>query len=243
VLEQTIEANSLRLALDEKPRSPVFLVGQIDGKSLSLHGENGHLVFQSKEGLISKLGEKFHLKKLEGYYNGIKTEEREEALEEKTSDDGETRDADKDIMASSERGSEEDGIYEWDDNARILGGETYEDGSSEGTEYTDDQVMADVSTSFEWNARGPSETTDNKGEGYERKTRERFESTTEEDCRARENNRDAGSSDSNFSRDAGMSDSKSDGRYSTEGEDTCKTDTETSSREKSRFFYWRKDEE
>ena len=89
VLEETIEANSLRLALDEKPRSPVFLVGQIDGKSVSLHGENGHLVFQSKEGLVSKLGEKFSSINIEGQYNGRKTEERKETFKEKASDDGE----------------------------------------------------------------------------------------------------------------------------------------------------------
>ena len=243
VLEESIEANSLRLALDQKPRSPVFLIGQIDGKSVSLHGENGHLIFQSKEGLVSKLGDDFNLKNLEGYYNGNKTEERKEAFETKTSDDGEARDTDQDTLASSERRPEEDGIYEWDDNVGILGGETHENGSGESFEHSDNQIVADVATSFEWNARGPSETTDNKGEGYERETRERCESFAEEDCRARENDRDAGSTDSNFSRDAGMSDSTSDGRYSTEGEDNCKEDTETSSRERSRFFYWRKDEE
>lgn len=243
VLEKTIEANSLRLALDEKPRSPVFLVGQIDGKSVSLHGENGHLVFQSKEGLISKLGEKFNLKNLEGHYNGNKTEEREETLEEKTPDDGEACNTDQDSLASSERGSEEDSIYEWNDNARILGGENYENGSGKSFEYTTDTTVADVSASFERNAGGTFETTDNKGEGYERETRERCESFAEEDSRAREYDRDAESIDCDFSRDAGMSDSKSDGKYSTEGEDSCKKDTETSSREKSRFFYWRKDEE
>jgi transposase InsO family protein/transposase-like protein len=243
VLETTIEANSLRLALDEKPRSPVFLVGQIDGKSVSLHGENGHLIFQSKEGLVSKLGEKFNFKNLEGHYNGNKTEERKETFEEKTPDDGEASDTDQDLMASSERGSEEDGLYEWNDNVRILGGEIDENRSCEGPEHPDNQIMADVPTSFEWNAGGPSETTDNKDEGYERETRERCESFAEENCRAGENSRDAESSDCDFSRDAGMSDSKSDGKYSTEGEDNCKTDTETSSSEKWRYFYWRKDEE
>jgi transposase InsO family protein/transposase-like protein len=243
VLEETIEQNSLRLALDQRPKSPVFLVGQIDGKSVSLHGENGHLIFQSKEGLVSKLGEKFNLNNFEGHYNGNKTEERKEALKEKTSDDGKACDADQNSLASGERRSEEDGIYEWNDNARILGGETHENRSSEGIEHSTNQIVANVSTSFERNVGRSSETTDNKGEGYERETRERCESFTEENSRAGENDRDAGSFDRDFSRDAGMSDSKSDGKYSTEGEDNCKADTETSSREKSGFFYWRKDEE
>ena len=243
VLEETIEANSLRLALDEKPRSPVFLVGQIDGKSVSLHGENGHLIFQSKEGLVSKLGEKFSFKKSEGQYNGNKTEKNEEALEKNIADDGEAGFTDQDFMASSERRSEEDGLYEWDDNARILGGKTFENRSGESVEHTTDQIVADVATSFEWDVSGTSQTTDNKGERYERETRERCESFAEEDCGARENDRDAGSIDCDISRDAGMSDDRSDGRYSKEGEDDCKEDTETNSRERSRFFYWRKDEE
>jgi hypothetical protein len=138
-------------------------------------------------------------------------------------------------LASSERGSKEDGLYEWNDNARILGREIDENRSCEGPEHPDNQIMADVPTSFEWNAGGPSETTDNK---------ERCESFAEENSRTGENNRDAESIDCDFSRDAGLSDSKSDGKkYSKEGEENCKTDTETNSREKSRFFYWRKDEE
>ena len=242
ILEESIAENALRMALDEKPKSPVFLVGQIDGKSVSLHGENGHLIFQSKEGLVSKLGEKLNFNNFEGLYNGNKTEERKETLEKKTSNDGEASYADQDSLASSERRSEEDGLYEWDDNARILGGKTHENGSSESVEHTTDKIVADVSTSFERNVGGSFETTNDKGEGYEREVRERCESFAEENCRAGEDDRNAGSSDSDFSRDAGMSDNRSEGRYSTEGEDNCKKDTATSSRERSGFFYWRKDE-
>lgn len=243
VLEETIEANSLRLALDEKPKSPVFLVGQIDGKSVSLHGENGHLIFQSKEGLVSKLGEKFSFKNSEGQYNGNQTKKNEKTFKEETSNDGEACFADQDIVASSERRSEEDGLYEWGDNARILGGKTLENGSRQSVEHPTDKIVADVSTSFEWDVGRTSQTTDNKGEGHERKTRERCESFAEEDSGAGENDRDAGSPNFDFSRDAGMSDSRSDGRYSTEGEDNCKEDTETNSRERSGYFSWRKGEE
>ena len=243
VLEESIEKNSLRMALDQKPKSPVFLVGQIDGKSVSLHGENGHLIFQSKEGLISKLGEKLNLEKLKGLYNGSETEKTETTIEEEATDDDESSEANQDFMASSQRGTEEDGLYEWDDNARILGRETDESRSSESIEHPADTFMADVSTSFEWDAGWSIETTNNKGERYERETRERCESFAEENSRAGEDNRDAGSIDCDFSRDAGMSDSRCDGKYSTEGENYCKADTETSSREKSLFYYWSEDDE
>lgn len=243
VLEESIEKNSLRMALDQKPKSPVFLVGQIDGKSVSLHGENGHLIFQSKEGLISKLGEKLNLEILKGLYNGSETEKTETTIEEEVTDDDESSDANQDFMASGQRGTEEDGLYEWDDNARILGRETDESRSSESIEHPADTFMADVPAGFEWDAGWSIETTNNKGERYERETRERCESFAEENSRAGEDNRDAGSIDCDFSRDAGMSDSRCDGKYSTEGENNCKADTETSSREKSHFYYWNEDDE
>lgn len=49
-IEAEIAKNELRLALGETPRKPVYLVGQIDGKSVSLHGEQGRLVVQTPDG-------------------------------------------------------------------------------------------------------------------------------------------------------------------------------------------------
>ena len=59
VLRETLEkqlcANELRLALDEAPRRPVYLVGQVDGQAVSLHGESGRLVVSTPEGGRSEL--------------------------------------------------------------------------------------------------------------------------------------------------------------------------------------------
>lgn len=49
-VERTVEKNALRLAIGESPRKPVFLVGQIDGKSVSVHGEGGRVVVQMPDG-------------------------------------------------------------------------------------------------------------------------------------------------------------------------------------------------
>jgi transposase InsO family protein len=49
-IEKTISKNALRLALGERPRKPVYLVGQVDGEVVSLHGERGRLVVATKEG-------------------------------------------------------------------------------------------------------------------------------------------------------------------------------------------------
>ena len=49
-LEKTMSRNELHLALGEKPRKPVFLVGQVGDQQVSLHGEKGKLIFQTQDG-------------------------------------------------------------------------------------------------------------------------------------------------------------------------------------------------
>ena len=45
-LEKAMAENQIRLATGERPRPPTFLVGQIGGKAISMHGETGKLVLQ-----------------------------------------------------------------------------------------------------------------------------------------------------------------------------------------------------
>ena len=49
-LEKELSANELRLALDESPRRPVYLVGQIGEQRIALHGERGRLVIDTPDG-------------------------------------------------------------------------------------------------------------------------------------------------------------------------------------------------
>jgi transposase InsO family protein len=49
-LERAMSRNELALAVGEKPRKPVFLVGQIGERQVSLHGEQGRLVVQTSDG-------------------------------------------------------------------------------------------------------------------------------------------------------------------------------------------------
>ena len=49
-VERAVQKNALRLAIGEAPRRPVFLVGQIDGQSVSVHGEGGKVVVQMPDG-------------------------------------------------------------------------------------------------------------------------------------------------------------------------------------------------
>ena len=49
-LEKELSENELRLALDQAPRQPVYLVGQIGDERIALHGERGRLVIDTPEG-------------------------------------------------------------------------------------------------------------------------------------------------------------------------------------------------
>ena len=50
-IENAIAKNAMRLAVGDAPRTPLFLVGQIDGKSVSIHGEGGKVVVQLADGV------------------------------------------------------------------------------------------------------------------------------------------------------------------------------------------------
>ena len=49
-LQKELAKNELRLALDEAPRKPVYLTGQIGEERIALHGERGRLVVDTPEG-------------------------------------------------------------------------------------------------------------------------------------------------------------------------------------------------
>lgn len=245
ILEDAIEKNALRLALDESPKAPVFLVGNIGGKSVSLHGEGGQLIFQSDDGILSKIGSNFNFGESNGRVT-IKETKREEALKEDFANDDESSASDQTVVASSERGTEEIGPYERDNYVRILDGATNEDRSSESDECPDIATLADVSTGSEWNARGNVETEINSRERNEDESgRERYKGTEERDRGIEEYNCNAGSIDSNSTRDAWLSNSNIERQNSTEGEKQCgpKEDTKTSSNSGSEECSWKKEEE
>lgn len=248
ILEDSIEQNSLRMALDEAPRSPVFLVGNIGGKSVSLHGEGGHLIFQSPDGVISKIKtNEFGFTQINGEENGrtnIEKNSIEENAKEAITDVGTTSIADQNTLASSKRGSEETRSSDGNDYARILDGKTVENGSGESFKCADIEAVANVTTGLERDAGWSSETTNDEDERYEDESRFRCESTSEEDCRTGENNRDAGSFNCDYERNAWPSASEIT-ETSKEGEEDWReeSDTKTSSKERSVFGFWKKDEE
>lgn len=251
ILEESIEQNALRLALDEAPRAPVFLVGNIGGKSVSLHGEGGQLIFQSNDGILSKLqtNEYDFTESMNGEKNGRDTNKEEkgkENFEESSTDDGEAGATDQIALASSERGTAEEGPFEWNDYARILDGEAHENRSCESSERTDLEIMAVVSTSCERDACGDVETIFNERERNEIESgRERHKGIEERDRGIEEYDSNARSFDSHSSRDAWVSSSEIERGSSTEGEEGCNSekDTQTNSSSRSESGFWKKGEE
>jgi putative transposase len=49
-IQARLASNELLLALEQSPRKPVYLLGQIDGQAVSLHGERGRLVISTPQG-------------------------------------------------------------------------------------------------------------------------------------------------------------------------------------------------
>jgi len=247
ILEDSIEQNSLRMALDEAPRSPVFLVGNIGGKSVSLHGEGGHLIFQSPDGVISKIKtNEFGFTQINGEENGrTKSEENsnQKNAKETITNDGETSIADQNTLASSERRPEENRPSDGNDHVRILDGKTIKDGSSECVERTGVEAVADVTASLDRNAGGSSQATNDEEERYEDESRTRCESSSKEDCGAGENDRDARSIDCDNARNAGTQGSERTETSKGEEDWRAENDTKTSSKERSVFGFWKKDEE
>jgi hypothetical protein len=245
VIEDSVEKNSLRMALDEAPRTPVFLVGNIGGKTVSLHGEGGELVFQSNEGVISKIkSNEFGFSSLIGDGHGArdqKTEERKDNEEEKTIDDGQTSIADQVALENSERGRKEDSSPSRHDSARILDGTNQQVPSCQTAEHTPYTPLADISAGVERDVGGFVEATNHEEERYEGSHRARHKATIEEDSGTREDNSHAGSLDRDLEGDAWVqaSESGEDG-----GEESWKEkeDTTTSSKERSLFGFWKREE-
>jgi transposase InsO family protein len=53
--DRAVAANALRLALGEPPRKPLYLVGQIDGQAVSVHGEGGKVVVHLPDGEVREI--------------------------------------------------------------------------------------------------------------------------------------------------------------------------------------------
>lgn len=156
-LEEVMAENELRMAIDEAPRSPVFLVGQIGDQPISLHGEGGKLVLRTAEGLTKELsyGEFGHLR--EGVDNGRTNDEEAQRAPERNCDTGEDTDTSERALAVSEFGGETKSTQDSESDSAILDGISDEERDCRRVEDTTTEDLAIVGTSSGGNGGGAIE--------------------------------------------------------------------------------------
>ncbi len=219
-LEETIQKNSLRLALDEAPRNPIFLIGQIGDQAVSLHGESGRLVVQTPEGNVKEID-----------YESFGSQERRDGNsksgdnKEKTWTQEKLRDQDarpssfagENSLETSERRGEEESTRNWNSGDGSVDGQDYKSGSGEEIEHSTAQNLATITTSSLGNVSRITDSTEDEDERSINEERRRYQDIEEENCGIGEYNRDSESSDCNSSNDARVLASES-----TEGEAGCR---------------------
>lgn len=197
VLEDTMEKNAIRLAVDETPRTPVFIIGQIGNQPLSLHGESGKLVLQTPGGIDEINFENFGHKKtiLGDNYERTTNRKEETRTEEKSVVAPETSITSESTLATLDSGREEQSPPDWCRDHGVLGGENLERGCSEEIKHATNTSLATISVGDLRDAGGITGSAENENEGSYNEQRRRSEISFEEDCRVGEDDSDAGPTD------------------------------------------------
>lgn len=219
ILEETMSENELRLSIDEKPRKPVYLVGQIDGQQVSMHGEKGKLIFNTPDGIIQELnydnfgngnaGRGGHEGSSEESGSTPQTGTQEEEVQ--SSEDANTRAC---SMGNSESRGTTNSAFASDSDNGILDGPFIEDGGIQEVGSSPSENLADGTDGVGGNVCRTIEATENQEYGDDRQG-QRPNGTKEENQGDGEDHRHAREADLNSSLDAGLYASglsKNDGR-------------------------------
>lgn len=239
-MEAQISENALRMALGELPRTPVFLIGQIGDKSISLHGENGQLVINTPDGETKSLDyEKFGHFRKEVNFGTSRKQQEDEAKSQRdvygvTGEDANTCE---ELMDAGQSRGEAESFTDRNTFDGILGRKDNAAGISGGNQCAADTNMAVISASDIGNASGSTEAAE-----VERQRRDdecgESESIEEEDSGIRKADRNAESTNIDLTRDARLprhedTDERSDGNTDSRSEKAWaskeKSDTEESS--------------
>ena len=257
-LEETFEQNELRLAINEPPRRPVFLVGQIGDQSLSMHGESGKLVVNTPCGNTHEFNyDEFGAKgrigdgsndEDDGKYFNPETAQESRSQERAEGETITSSNPCEGPMGSSERGAERDCSEESYRDTGLLDWAQEQSGSSEGTGSCTDSSLADGSTSTVGDVCRAIEATESEEE-YDQ-SRGRSQEIEKENCRVGESTRNPESFDLNSSFDAGLQTSTAsrggEEESDQEGsEEKCQKENATAKESSSKWdnSYWREEDE
>lgn len=244
-IENTLKENELRLAINQAPKKPVFLVGQIGEQKISMHGEEGKLVVNSPCGLKQMLNyDELGHKEL-GVNNGQQyntSENKEEKRSATLNELLEARRTSKSTMGDGERRGAIESKRASSGNHRVLDGTDDKERSLRETRGEPFAHVADRSASAVGNVCSTSETTETKEDIYE--SRRRSEISQEEDKRVGEDDQCSEQTDRGVEDDAWMPTCSS--TSCSEGEEQWEEDQEGTVKEsesKWENFYFEKEEE
>jgi transposase InsO family protein len=216
-IESAISKNALRLALGERPRRPVYLVGQVDGESVSLHGERGRLVVSTKDGIRNMALDEL------GMHKEVDGGARDDGSTGNGSDGGPAGSA-RDAAASSshggvevgaagvsdqgdlgrgERGGEGEGARADDGGPGILARPAEQDGAGAATRSAADPCLADESAGGGGHGGGDAQAAEREAR-TDAEARSGGQGTEAEDRAARARERGAAPADPAPAHDAGQ---------------------------------------
>lgn len=229
VLEETIEKNSLRLALDQAPRTPVFLIGQIGNTPLSMHGESGRLVLQTPDGSIQRLCyQNFGHNLTKGVPHGTDSRDNSKSTQTERETSGiynstSPGPSSENALEISVAGGTSESAPERCSVDGVLDRESEQERDCEEIGDTTSENLATLSASYLRDACGTSLTTENESEGADNEYGRRSEEIEEENSGIGEDDRETGEIDCSPSYDAGMLRREyADGGTVGEGEYECK---------------------
>ena len=175
-LEAQMAANELQLAIDQPPRKPVYLFGQIGDQQVSLHGEQGRLVIQTPNGVrqemeLNDLG----VSPQENGDGGTRTGSHEKTPRSPETDSSrqeadplQASEDDADLGAGAlgtrQRGGEGAGAHDVRGDPGVLGGTDVEAGRRGSPGRASTSGLAAQSASLGGYAGGAARTTTNSGE-------------------------------------------------------------------------------
>ena len=200
-LEKAMAENQIRLATGERPKAPTFLVGQIGGKAISMHGESGKLVLQVPGKEATEIN--YETIEHEEVYDGRSEEGKNE---KKEGDEGAAQicSPGEDALGACHAGAEAEGAELRDGDLRILDGLHHEAGGLEEARGAAGEDLAAVSTGDIGYASGTTSAAQDQGQRSADESERRPESVTEENCRARGESEETGHVDSSPKVDAGL---------------------------------------
>ena len=208
-IEAAIARNELQLALGERPRTSVFLFGQIGDEQVSLHGERGRLVVQTSQGSqemdFEDLGTEWEVQ------GDADDAERDDADGHGDGGDGSAADParpgtpprgplgeagvpDAGVLRSGERGRAETGAPALGDDPGVLDGPEDQAGSGEGAVRAADPGLADEPAGGDGPGVRAADAAEREARAADRDERRR-EDAAEGECAAAQGERAAAGAD------------------------------------------------